>query len=124
MSHCWWTTTPWTLVSNTAAAVNPELDYVLARATDGEQVVVAAARQEALLGPDSEVVAEFRGAELVGTPYQRPFEWVAFPETDAPVHTVLAADFVTAEDGTGLVHGRPPSVPRTSRSAGPTGCRS
>ncbi|BAK33066.1 isoleucyl-tRNA synthetase [Microlunatus phosphovorus NM-1] len=102
-----WTTTPWTLVSNTAAAVNPDLDYVLTRTADGEQLIVAAARREALLGEDSEVLAELSGAELVGTPYQRPFEWVEFPATDAPVHTVLAADFVTAEDGTGLVHEAP-----------------
>ncbi|HET7900118.1 MAG TPA: class I tRNA ligase family protein, partial [Candidatus Nanopelagicales bacterium] len=43
----------------------------------------------------------------VGTPYARPFDWVPFPETDAPLHTVLAADFVTTEDGTGIVHEAP-----------------
>lgn len=102
-----WTTTPWTLVSNTAAAVNPGLDYVVARTAAGEQLVVAAARREAVLGSDSEVLAELRGSELLGSAYRRPFDWVDFPETDAPAHTVLAADFVTAEDGTGVVHEAP-----------------
>lgn len=102
-----WTTTPWTLVSNTAAAVNPTVDYVVARTAAGEQLVVAAALREQVLGEDSEVLAELTDAELVGTPYRRPFSWVEFPETDAPVHTVLAADFVTTDDGTGVVHEAP-----------------
>ncbi len=102
-----WTTTPWTLVSNTAAAVNPAVGYVVARTTAGELLVMAAARREQVLGADSEVLAELRGEDLVGTAYRRPFDWVAFPETDALVHTVLAADFVTTEDGTGIVHEAP-----------------
>nr|WP_269458191.1 isoleucine--tRNA ligase [Microlunatus soli] len=102
-----WTTTPWTLVSNTATAVNPAVDYVVARTADGEHLVVAAALREQVLGEDSEVLAELPGSELVGTPYRRPFTLVDFPQTDAPVHTVLAADFVTTEDGTGVVHEAP-----------------
>ena len=102
-----WTTTPWTLVSNTAAAVNPDLGYVLARTAAGEQLIVAAARREQVLGADSEVLAELAGQDLVGTAYRRPFDWVVFPETDAPVHTVLAADFVAGDDGTGIVHQAP-----------------
>jgi isoleucyl-tRNA synthetase len=106
-----WTTTPWTLVSNTAAAVNPALDYVVAQAFapdgEGERLVVAAALRERLLGDDSVVLETVSGADLVGIPYQRPLDWVVFPDTDAAVHTVLPADFVTAEDGTGLVHEAP-----------------
>jgi isoleucyl-tRNA synthetase len=102
-----WTTTPWTLVSNTAAAVNPGVDYVVARTAAGERLIVAAARREQVLGADSDVLAELRGSDLVGTAYQRPFDWVGFPETSAPVHTVLAADYVTTEDGTGIVHEAP-----------------
>ena len=106
-----WTTTPWTLVSNTAAAVNPDLDYVVAEHTRSddttELLVVAAALREKLLGQDSVVLAEIRGTDLVGLAYERPFTWLTFPTTDAPVHTILAADFVTADDGSGLVHEAP-----------------
>ena len=102
-----WTTTPWTLISNTAAAVNADVDYVVAQTADGEYLVVAEALREKVLGEDSKVLETIKGRDLEGTGYQRPFDWVAFPETDAPVHTVLLADFVTTEDGTGVVHEAP-----------------
>jgi isoleucyl-tRNA synthetase len=102
-----WTTTPWTLISNTAAAVNAEVDYVVAQTADGEYLVVAEALREKVLGEDSKVLEAIKGRDLEGTGYQRPFDWVTFPETDAPVHTVLLADFVTTEDGTGVVHEAP-----------------
>ena len=102
-----WTTTPWTLVSNTAVAAHPDVDYVVARTTDGAISVVAAALRAAVLGEDAEVLETVRGADLEGTGYDRPFHWVEFPETDAPLHTVLLADYVTTEDGTGLVHQAP-----------------
>lgn len=102
-----WTTTPWTLISNTAAAVNADVDYVVAQAADGEYLVIAEALREKVLGEDSRVMETIKGRDLEGTSYQRPFDWVTFPETDAPVHTVLLADFVTTEDGTGLVHEAP-----------------
>jgi isoleucyl-tRNA synthetase len=102
-----WTTTPWTLISNTAAAVNAEVDYVVAQTADGEYLVVADALREKVLGEDSKVLETIKGRDLEGTGYQRPFDWVTFPETDAPVHTVLLADFVTTEDGTGVVHEAP-----------------
>jgi len=102
-----WTTTPWTLISNTAAAVNAEVDYVVAQTADGEYLLVAEALREKVLGEDSKVLETIRGRDLEGTGYQRPFDWVTFPETDAPVHTVLLADFVTTEDGTGVVHEAP-----------------
>ena len=102
-----WTTTPWTLVSNTAAAVNPNVEYDVAQNGAGEIFVIAKALREAVLGEDSTVLATVTGQELEGTPYQRPFNWVEFPETDAPIHTVLLADYVTTEDGTGIVHQSP-----------------
>ena len=102
-----WTTTPWTLISNTAAAVNAGVDYVVAQSVDGEHFVIAAALREKVLGEDSRVLETIKGKDLEGTSYQRPFDWVEFPETDAPVHTVLLADFVTTEDGTGIVHEAP-----------------
>jgi isoleucyl-tRNA synthetase len=102
-----WTTTPWTLVSNTACAVNPDVDYSVTRTADGETLLVAEALREAVLGEGTTVLETVRGAAVVGTPYSRPFDLVAFPETDAPLHTVLAADFVTTEDGSGIVHEAP-----------------
>ena len=102
-----WTTTPWTLISNTACAVNPDVTYAVVKATNGEIVIVAQALHEQVIGEDSQVLETFIGAALVGTPYVRPFDGVEFPATDAPVHTVLAADFVTTEDGSGIVHEAP-----------------
>ena len=102
-----WTTTPWTLVSNTATAVHPDVDYVVARTADGEHLVIAEALRESVLGEDSVAIHHVIGRDLEGTSYQRPFEWVEFPETDAPVNTVLLADFVTTQDGTGIVHEAP-----------------
>jgi isoleucyl-tRNA synthetase len=102
-----WTTTPWTLISNTAAAVNAEVDYVVAQTDKGEFLIVADALREKVLGEESKVLETIKGKDLEGTGYQRPFDWVEFPQTDAPVHTVLLADFVTTEDGTGVVHEAP-----------------
>ncbi len=102
-----WTTTPWTLVSNTACAVNPEVDYVVARTSEGETLLVAAALRVAVLGEEAAVLETVVGRDIVGTPYSRPFTGVEFPVTDAPLHTVLAADFVTTEDGSGIVHEAP-----------------
>ncbi|HEV7933147.1 MAG TPA: isoleucine--tRNA ligase [Actinomadura sp.] len=106
-----WTTTPWTLVSNTAVAVHGEVTYVVAREREtGEQVVVAEALAERVLGEAWETVDRLPGTELEGVTYQRPFEFVAFPEAEdgaGPAHRVLLADFVTTEDGTGLVHMSP-----------------
>jgi isoleucyl-tRNA synthetase len=102
-----WTTTPWTLISNTAAAVNSEVDYVVAQTSDGEYLVIAEALREKVLGEDSRVLETIRGSDLEGTAYKRPFDWVEFPDTTAPIHTVLLADFVTVQDGTGIVHEAP-----------------
>lgn len=98
-----WTTTPWTLPSNLAMAVNPEVDYVLLSA-NGERWVMAAARVGAYareLGEDPEVLRTFRGTELLGLSYTPPFDFFAGHEN---AHRVLAADYVTVEDGTGIVH--------------------
>src|SRR4051794_37690237 len=95
-----WTTTPWTLVSNAAVAVNPELIY--ARTADG--LVLAEGLVERVVGEGTEVVATFPGAELVGARYEPPFPFITGEEYGPKGHTVLPADFVSAEDGTGLVH--------------------
>ncbi len=104
-----WTTTPWTLVSNTAVAVKPGVDYVVA--TDGtERLVVAEPLLAGVLGEGWTVDATVPAAEMEGWTYRRPFDLVAFPEPgegDGVPHSVLLADYVTTEDGTGLVHQSP-----------------
>ncbi|MGH3367077.1 MAG: isoleucine--tRNA ligase [Nocardioidaceae bacterium] len=101
-----WTTTPWTLVSNTAVAVHPDVDYVVA--SDGnEHLVVAEALVETALGEGWQVVARVPAREMERWTYQRPFEMVTFPESDQQPHIVVLADYVTTEDGTGLVHQSP-----------------
>ncbi|MEO3858356.1 isoleucine--tRNA ligase [Acrocarpospora sp. B8E8] len=98
-----WTTTPWTLVSNTAVAVHPGVTYVVAE-KDGERpVIVAEPLLAAALGEGWTARESFSGAELEHTPYQRPFELVDIPGA----HFVVLGDYVTVEDGTGLVHQAP-----------------
>ena len=99
-----WTTTPWTLPSNLAAAVNPEVDYVVVRGTDGLRYLLAQARVAAYareLGESPEILARLQGRQLVGTGYRPPFDFFLGREN---AHQVLAADYVTTEDGTGVVH--------------------
>ena len=98
-----WTTTPWTLVSNTAVAVNPSADYIVARTSDGETLVVAEELAEATLGEGYEVLERLSGRDLERTPYQRPFDMVEIPDA----HYVVLADYVTTDDGSGLVHQAP-----------------
>ncbi|GAA3847601.1 isoleucine--tRNA ligase [Streptomyces sedi] len=100
-----WTTTPWTLVSNTAVAAHPEVTYVVA--TDGtERLVVAEPLVERALGEGWEPTGEtFTGAEMERWAYQRPFELLDFGGAEA--HYVVNAEYVTTEDGTGLVHQSP-----------------
>jgi isoleucyl-tRNA synthetase len=98
-----WTTTPWTLVSNAAVAINPELSYVRARLGD-EVFVLAEALVEKVLGDQAAFVEKFPGAALIGVAYEPPFGFIAGSEYGPLGHTVLPGDFVTAEDGTGLVH--------------------
>jgi isoleucyl-tRNA synthetase len=100
-----WTTTPWTLVSNTAVAVHPEVDYVVA-GNGEETLVVAEPLFASALGDGWTKRATVRGADMERWAYRRPFELVEFPE-GAAAHLVVLADYVTAEDGTGLVHQSP-----------------
>ncbi|GAA4184873.1 isoleucine--tRNA ligase [Streptosporangium oxazolinicum] len=99
-----WTTTPWTLVSNTAVAVHPDVTYVAARPAGSDEVlVVAEPLLAAALGEGAEVLASFLGADLEHTTYTRPFELVDIPGA----HYVVLGYYVTTEDGTGLVHQAP-----------------
>jgi isoleucyl-tRNA synthetase len=95
-----WTTTPWTLVSNAAVAVDPDLTYV--RTTNGE--VLAEALVGRVLGEDAQVTGRFPGREMAGARYEPPFPFIPASEYGEKGHTVLTADFVSAEDGTGIVH--------------------
>jgi isoleucyl-tRNA synthetase len=102
-----WTTTPWTLPSNQAVAVNPDVTYVEVRGTDGRRYLLAAARVAAHareLGEEPEVLSTHSGADLLGMRYLPPFPYFM----DSPnAFQVLPANFVTTEDGTGIVHMSP-----------------
>jgi isoleucyl-tRNA synthetase len=96
-----WTTTPWTLLSNVAVAVNPDVTYGV---VDG--VIVANDLVESVFGEGARSSATFLGSALVGVHYERPFSDVPVPE-GVDVNYVVSADYVTTEDGTGLVHQSP-----------------
>ena len=96
-----WTTTPWTLLSNAALAVNPDVTYVRARLGE-ETLIVAEALVERVLGDGAEVLARMPGCQLAGIAYEPPFPFI--DDYGARGHTVLEADFVTTDDGTGIVH--------------------
>jgi isoleucyl-tRNA synthetase len=96
-----WTTTPWTLVANTAVAVHPDQLYAIARRSGvGDKVVVADALFARVLGEGWHIVERLTGRELAGATYEPPFRLVDVPNA----HRVVTATFVTTEDGTGLVH--------------------
>ncbi len=105
-----WTTTPWTLPSNEALAVHPEVSYALFRATDGEFAGRTFIMAENLLGTlekelgEAEVLDTFTGAQLEGFKYEPIFGF--FPDL-RNAYQVLLADYVTTEDGTGVVHQAP-----------------
>ena len=99
-----WTTTPWTLISNTAVAVHPDVTYVLASNGDGEKLVVAQALMAQVLGESWQAQATISGREMERWAYQRPYAFVEFGQ---PANYVVLGDFVTTEDGTGLVHEAP-----------------
>ncbi|WP_461020792.1 isoleucine--tRNA ligase [Trueperella pyogenes] len=108
-----WTTTPWTLPSNLAIAVGPEIDYVTVHPGSGplagEDVLLAKARLAAYakeLGEEPEIVAEYKGADLQGRKYYPIFDYYT-REDDRPgpnAWQIRVADYVSTEDGTGLVH--------------------
>ncbi|WP_333619720.1 isoleucine--tRNA ligase [Dietzia sp.] len=106
-----WTTTPWTLPSNLAAAVHPDVDYVVVRPREGDfegrSFVLAEARlgvYEKEFGADAEVLATLKGAELEGTGYEPPFDFYA---GHANAFRILTAEYVTTDSGTGIVHQAP-----------------
>ncbi len=106
-----WTTTPWTLPSNVAVAVNPGIEYAEFESPlhPGRRFVMALSREAKaieLLGEGTIAVRNFSGSELVGAEYHRPLPVVDLP-TDRNAEIVVAGSFVTADDGSGLVHMAP-----------------
>jgi isoleucyl-tRNA synthetase len=105
-----WTTTPWTLPSNVAAAVHPDMEYGVYSAKHRKLVVAttraAALKLEGKPVAEYERIAVIQGRELVGKRYQRPLEVVPLP-AEGNHSIIVAGDFVTAEDGSGIVHMAP-----------------
>ena len=95
-----WTTTPWTLISNVAAAVGPSISYALVR-RDDEYLILAEDLAHSVLGPEVEVEETFPGSELLGRRYRPPFRFV---QPDKPAWLVIGGDFVSTVEGTGVVH--------------------
>ena len=101
-----WTTTPWTLPSNTALCVGPKIDYIEVVAPDGDHIILAEARLEAYKkelcaeGEEPQIVARYKGTDLVGLEYEPLFPWVKLENA----WKVIPGDYVTTEDGTGIVH--------------------
>ncbi len=96
-----WTTTPWTLPGNEAVAVAPGVTYVKAR-VDAETLILAESLAERVLGEGAEIIERFPGSDLVGRSYRGPV--FALNDREPAGFPVVAGDFVTTEDGTGLVH--------------------
>ena len=100
-----WTTTPWTLVSNTAIAVHPDVTYVVVEATvdDKSEVLVVAEPLLSSVAGEHRILKSLTGKELERTTYKRPLDLIEIPDS----HFVVLATYVTTEDGTGLVHQAP-----------------
>ena len=100
-----WTTTPWTLVSNAALAVHPGIEYVEVE-NEGRRLVLARARARALFG-EERIGRTVPADELVGQRYERPFELIPAESVRGRAWEIVAADFVSDEEGSGIVHMSP-----------------
>src|ERR671918_114656 len=98
-----WTTTPWTLLANLAAAVGPEITYAKVADPSGPDrwLILAEERVEPVLGEGVQVLERIPGSDLLERRYRPPFPFVGSSER---AHTIRPGDFVTTEDGTGIVH--------------------
>jgi isoleucyl-tRNA synthetase len=94
-----WTTTPWTLLSNTGAAVGPDLSYSVV-----DDMIVASDLVESVFGEDAEVAGTVAGTDLVGLRYRRPFDDLEATPGTGDGWRVVPGDFVEADEGTGIVH--------------------
>lgn len=100
-----WTTTPWTLPANLALAINPDLEYGIYD-VDGDKLVLATTLAEKVLG-EAKPAKTFSGQELIGLEYEPIVESISKKDRKKDTYHVLAADFVSSEDGTGIVHCAP-----------------
>ncbi len=100
-----WTTTPWTLVSNVALAVNPAIEYVEV-VHEGRRLILARSRAEMLFG-EAHGGGAVDAAELVGARYRRPFELIAADTVRGKAWEIVPGDFVSDEEGSGIVHMAP-----------------
>ncbi len=105
-----WTTTPWTIISNMALAVNPKLEYVKIRVTEGEKTehyILAKSCLDNAIKQDYEIVETYAGKDLIGWVYKPVFEYAQKEIPKEEAWRVIGADYVTTEDGTGVVHTAP-----------------
>lgn len=97
-----WTTTPWTLISNVALAVSPDIDYVKIRFKETDDKIVLAKARLNVIKEDYEILGEFKGKELEGIEYEQLLPYVK--DVKKKAWYVALGDFVTTEDGSGIVH--------------------
>ena len=98
-----WTTTPWTLIANLALCVNPKEDYIKVESM-GYKFILAKALADKVLGEDYCTLETYKGKDLVGTKYE---QLMSFIKVEGKAFEVIADDYVTMEDGTGIVHVAP-----------------
>ena len=98
-----WTTTAWTLMANVALCVNPNLTYVKVESS-GYKFIVSESLLEKVLGEDVSILKKYKGSELVGMKYE---QLMPFVQVDGKAFQVIADDYVSASDGTGIVHNAP-----------------
>ena len=105
-----WTTTPWTLPANVALAVGEEVEYVEVVIDDEKYILAKSLVERVLAGKEFEIIKELKGSDLVGKRYRPLFPYYESEEAKAKLanaenlYTIVSADFVTTEDGTGVVH--------------------
>ena len=95
-----WTTTPWTLLANVALCVNPDLDYVLVESM-GYKFILCEELLEKVLGTEVTILEKFKGKDLVGEKYE---QLMPFVTVEGKCHEIIADNYVSAADGTGIVH--------------------
>ncbi|MBT8395440.1 MAG: class I tRNA ligase family protein, partial [Gemmatimonadetes bacterium] len=101
-----WTTTPWTVPSNVGLAIHPNLRYAEVESGD-RRLILAEAMVEEVLGEGAKILRLYSADELAGQRYRRPLDLVPVPEESGNSWSVVLEDFVSAEEGTGIVHMAP-----------------
>lgn len=105
-----WTTTPWTIISNMALAVHPDIEYVKVRVSEGDKTeyyILAKNCLDDALDHDYEIVDSYKGSDLTGWVYRPVFDYAQKEHGKESAWRVIEADYVTTEDGTGVVHTAP-----------------